>query len=49
MADLLAALYASGLSQAKIASLLGVSRPTIIKWMETCGIETRDPRGGGHG
>jgi DNA-binding NarL/FixJ family response regulator len=38
-------LYAGGMSQQQIADALGITRRTVIYWMQFFGIETRDPRG----
>jgi transposase-like protein len=38
-------LYAEGMSQQRIAEVIGISRRTVIYWMQAFGIETRDPRG----
>lgn len=44
LASLLRRLYDSGLSQQAVADELGVHRVTVVRWMKTYGIPTRDRR-----
>lgn len=43
--DVLAGMYVDeGMTQDEIAERLGVSRPTVVRWMAAAGIPTRDRR-----